>query len=482
MVRGIPGPGVSQTLHRFWHEIVPGQVPLFALRSLLTRKRPDRAIPSSRPYRFGYIRAVSSRRVVIVGAGLAGLFMARALDRLAAIRSARSLEVTLVSPHTTATLSPLLGGVLSGRLEPWQAHVPLRGAVKHAKVVLARATQLDPARHRLWLEGPGVQTGCDPGHLDFDDLVLACGTCTDHRGVAGAQERALSFLSVDDALRIRNRVGELLEAACGEDSSRRRRAIASVLVQGSDARACAAALQVARRFKRIAPWFGRIEPADPRVVLAAGEPNLVGAWGEKASRSVRAMLDRAGVEVLHNARVESVCDDHVVVHTDDGTQRLEARTVIWTDAASPVLAVARWTEAPLQGGRLRVDELLRVAGTENVYALGECAAGSPGTQPTPARIARAAQWLAKSMEAKLESRAMRSLAPSPRIEAMMLGDEGLARIGGRIVTGIVTGPIAAWLAKRSVSGLAARSGETDPARLQPSHQPLYLTPPPSGTH
>ncbi|MBI5532074.1 MAG: FAD-dependent oxidoreductase [Deltaproteobacteria bacterium] len=440
---------------------------------------------------------MNSRRVVIVGSGFAGFCLARSLDRLLASSAKSPLEVTLISPSAAASLSPLLPGVLSGWVEPWQMRLPLREALRRVRWMVGRAVHVDPEARRVSFDGPGVQTGCDPASLPFDDLVFACGTATDHQGVRGAQERCLPFRSLDDALRIRNRVSEVLEAASGEDSSRRRRALCTLVIVGSDPRACSAALELARRFRLVAPMFPRLEPGDPHVVLVSPEPQLCAAWGPDGSRFAKAQLDRAGVEVRSEARIESVADDHVVVVTPNGSERLDARTVVWTPSSAPSLCVARWSAAPLEQGRLRVDELLRVSGADCLYAIGDSAAGPASglaAPCSPARAARNAGWLAAALFDRACGRTPRSIVGKPWIDPVLLDrDHGLAMVGARCIDGRA----GAWLSRRlmirHMPGLRRRaavrvawtlvchvpSAENDPSRLQPAHQTLYLTPPPA---
>ena len=98
----------------------------------------------------------------------------------------------------------------------------------------------------------------------------------------------------------------------------------------------------------------------------------------------------------------------------DGT-RVPARTLVWTAGvrASPLLAQL---ELPLdERGRVVVDETLRVAGTEDVWALGDCAAvkncRTPGTvdPPTCQHALRQARRLAKNLTGDREPYGYRML-------------------------------------------------------------------------
>jgi NADH dehydrogenase len=435
---------------------------------------------------------VPPRRVLIVGSGLAGFCLARAIDRR--LTASASLQVTLLSPSTASTFSALVPGVVSGWVEPWQLRVPLRPNLRHVALTVGRAVSVDWSANRVFLQGPGVLAGCEPGWLEFDELVFACGTAAGHRAAVGP-EGGLQLRSLDDALRVRNRLSELLEAACGEDSARRRRAICTVLVAGHGVAACAAALELSHRLERLAPLFPRVEPGDARAVLVCERDELCPEWGPAASAQVAALLQRAGVEVFGNASVEAIANDHVVVRRSDGATRIDARTVVWAHNASTPAAVARWAGAPLEGGRLRVDEMLRVVGTQSAYALGDCAVSpvQAGRASTPALVRHQAAWLADCIVGRAHGRAPRAIASRPWLDPVLLDrDHGLLRAGERLGFG----RLPAWLARRSVLALVPTlsrraavklawtlqrhlpSAQGDPSRLQPSHEPLYLTAPP----
>ena len=96
-------------------------------------------------------------------------------------------------------------------------------------------------------------------------------------------------------------------------------------------------------------------------------PEIPRRLGEYASRR----LARRGIEIHVGTTLASYDGSEAVLA--DGT-RIPARTLVWTAGvrASPLLAQL---ELPLdERGRVVVDETLRVEGTADVWALGDCAA------------------------------------------------------------------------------------------------------------
>ena len=87
--------------------------------------------------------ATPPRRVVIVGAGFAGVHAARRLARLAG----RQVAVTLINPTDYFLYLPLLPEVTAGVLDPRRVAVPLRTACPGARLLLGTVDRVDlPAR------------------------------------------------------------------------------------------------------------------------------------------------------------------------------------------------------------------------------------------------------------------------------------------------------------------------------------------------
>jgi NADH dehydrogenase len=92
---------------------------------------------------------------------------------------------------------------------------------------------------------------------------------------------------------------------------------------------------------------------------------------EEAAQKALEYLEKFGVKVWLNRRVKSY--DGYTVTLDSG-ETLISRTVIWAAGVSGALFKGIRPESILKGNRLQVDAYNRVAGYENVFALGDVAA------------------------------------------------------------------------------------------------------------
>ena len=86
-------------------------------------------------------------RVLILGAGFAGSYVARLLGR-----RAPEVQVTLVDPRNYMLYTPLLPEAASGTVEPRHAVVPVRVMCPRARLLLGRATAVDMAAHTVTVQ------------------------------------------------------------------------------------------------------------------------------------------------------------------------------------------------------------------------------------------------------------------------------------------------------------------------------------------
>ncbi|MDQ3876092.1 MAG: NAD(P)/FAD-dependent oxidoreductase [Actinomycetota bacterium] len=323
--------------------------------------------------------------MLILGGGFAGSYVARLLGKRGA---------TVVSLDNYMLYTPMLPEAASGTLEPRHVVVPLRQMCPHAELLLARATELDEERKivRVEVEGESVE-------VSYDHLVLALGSVPRALPIPGL-ERAVGFKDLADAIYLRNHVLRELENADAEpDPERRRRHLTFVFVGAGYAgvEALAELSDLARDALRYYPAL-RGTPQRWVVVDAAPKilPEIPPLLGEYSAEQ----LVRRGIEIRVGTTLARVEDGAAVL--SDGT-RIETHTVVWTAGVRPRSLLTDWGLPLDEHGRVKVDELLRVEGRTNVWALGDSAAvpnrATPGRidPPTSQHALRQARRLAKNL-------------------------------------------------------------------------------------
>ena len=151
------------------------------------------------------------RRVVIIGAGFAGLAAAKTLARAA-------FDVTVIDQHNYHLFQPLLYQVATAGLSPADIAAPIRSILRDQKnttVVLAHVSSIDVGQRQIYAEGL---------RFAFDDLIVATGARHAYFGHPQWMAHAPGLKTIDDATYLRRRILLAFEKAEPEpDSIERRR-------------------------------------------------------------------------------------------------------------------------------------------------------------------------------------------------------------------------------------------------------------------
>jgi len=288
--------------------------------------------------------------------------------------------------------TPLLPEAGAGTLEPRHVVVPLRQMCPHAELLLGQVTSLDRARKVVLAD-----TLAGPLEIGYENLVVALGAVTRTFPVPGLREHGLGFKDLADAIALRNRVLEQLERASIRPEATEELGFVFVGAGYAGVEALGELNDFAHAALRFYPALRKIPQ---RWVLVDAAPKILAEIPRRLGEYAARHLESRGVEIRVGTTLESYDGREAVL--SDGT-RIPARTLVWTAGvrANPLLAQL---DLPLdERGRLRVDETLRVEATEDVWALGDCAAvqnrETPGVTdpPTSQHALRQARRLAKNL-------------------------------------------------------------------------------------
>lgn len=379
----------------------------------------------------------SSKHLVIVGGGFAGIRTAKLLER----RLPRNWTLTLIDQENFITLNPLLPEVVGASLLPGHVVAPHRQMIQGGHVLMARVRGIDTARRVIRYAGEG------PGTLRYDQLVLACGVNASLDGVEGMADHGLPLKTLGDALHLRNRIiGRLEEAELQPDADRRKWLTTFIVVGGGFSGVETAGALVDFLYASL-KYYRRIHCEDLRVVLLQG--------GDRLLPELPAALGCFTLRKMRGRRVDVRLSTRAVQVTDFGV-RLESGEVI---AGGTVISTIGTQPNPLLDqicaeryrGRLRVNSDLSVPGLPGVWAAGDCAAVTNGLDgkicPPTAQFAEAqARQLAASLVARLEGRSTRPFRFRPRGQLSSVGhNKAVAEIFGIRLSGF-----AAWLVWRGL--------------------------------
>ena len=299
--------------------------------------------------------------VVIVGGGFGGLNAAKALRKA-------PVDVTMVDSNNYHLFQPLLYQVAIAGLDADDIAYPTRGIVRKLGNVafrLGRVTGLDA--------GARTVTLADGATLTYDRLVLAAGAVTNTFGVPGADTNALGMKTLRDAEQIRSAILRRFEAAASDVAANRQLApgALSIAIVGGGPTGVELAGGLHELVQRVlARDFPDLPVDGGTITLVEATDRVLGTFAPRLSDRAARTLERMGVTLALGTGVQAI-EPGVVVLADG--RRIAAGTIIWA-AGVKAGPLAQASGLPLgRGGRIDVDDRLRVATHPEVFAVGDIA-------------------------------------------------------------------------------------------------------------
>ncbi len=301
-------------------------------------------------------------RVVIVGAGFAGLNAAKGLAHL-------PVDVTVVDRSNHYTFQPLLYQVALAVLSPADIAQPIRSILRrqrNTQVLMDEVVAIDASARQVTLAGGAS--------LDYDYLVLATGATHSYFGHDEWEPLAPGLKSIEDAIEIRRRVllaFELAERQMLEQGWHP--PLNFVIIGGgpTGVELAGAISDIAQLYMR--HDFRHIDPAKSRVLLLDAGPRVLAAYPADLSAKAEATLKHLGVEVHTKSQVTGIGPGWV----EANGQRIDAAVTLWAAGvlASPLgKMLAKQTNIQLdKRGCVIIDNKLNPAGLLNVFVLGDLA-------------------------------------------------------------------------------------------------------------
>src|SRR5262245_53208957 len=318
------------------------------------------------------------KRVVIIGGGFAGIAATRALRQA-------DVDVVLIDRRNHHIFQPLLYQVATAVLSPAEIAAPIRQLEvkqRNLSVLLAEVTGIDVASRTIKASAPGVGVR----KIAYDYLVVAAGMRPSYFGRDEFARYAPGLKNLGDAETIRAKIlGAFELAATTEDEVERARQMTFVLV-GAGPTGVELAASLAHMVNvTLRGNYRRIDPAKASIILLDAGKRVLPTYAESLSRKVAKHLEKLGVKVMMDVKVETVDEQGVIA----GGSRIPSATVLWTAgvAASPIPKMLG-TKID-RAGRALVDPFLKAVDAPGVFVVGDAASVTQNGHPVPG-VAQAA--------------------------------------------------------------------------------------------
>ena len=312
------------------------------------------------------------RRVLILGGGFGGVYVAVHLGKLLSKKELEEIEIALVNRENYIVFQPLLPEVVSGSVELNHVIAPIRRMAPRARLFTRDVESIDPGQRIVTL-APGIRPSTTSIH--YDHLVIALGTRLDHSKIPGMREHAHPFKYLGDALYLRNQLVHALEEAEVETDPDMRRRLLTFVVAGGGFSGVECIAEMNDFLRDAVRVYHNISEKDLRLILLQRGERILPELTQSLAAFAHKLLTKRGVEVRLGAGLKAASADAVVVEDKRSgqTETIATRTTIATVPAGPHQLLVS-LPFPQDKGRIVVNQETEVPGWPGVWALGDCAA------------------------------------------------------------------------------------------------------------
>ncbi len=302
------------------------------------------------------------KRIVILGAGYAGVLTAKKLAKR--LRGKEDISITLIDKNSYHTMLTELHEVAAGRVEETSVRVSLERifAGRRVEIVTDTIRAVDYASR--------VVKG-DRDTYAYDYLVLAAGSQPACYGIDGVEEYSWKLWSYQDAVRLKAHILDCFRQAVSEPDEAERRRMLTFFVAGAGFTGAEMAGELAEWVPILCEDFG-IPREEVEIIAFDLLDRVVPTFPARLSAKAQRRMEKMGIRVWLKTSLTGVNKHSVELKRDGQTTRHPTNTVIWTAGIECADIAKESKELPQVGrGRVQTDAFLRVEGREDVFVVGD---------------------------------------------------------------------------------------------------------------
>jgi NADH:quinone reductase (non-electrogenic) len=321
--------------------------------------------------------STSKKRIVILGAGYAGIFLATNISRYV---NEKSVEVILIDRNPYHQLLQEIHLVAAGFRTADEVKIPILRLIDRMNIKFIRSAvkQIMPDKNLVALEST---------EINYDLLIVCLGASTKYFDIKGARENTLPLRSISDASLICDKVRALIK-------SNKKHNI--VIVGGG---ATGVSLGGA-----LSDFVNENKKSDRlSITIIEALPTILSGWDERLVKKVNEVLHEKEIRIMTSSavsRVENNGDDSSSsIYLSDSGSKIHSSLTIWTAGVKGYDIPISPEVEKTKDGKIILNEFCQIGRYPNIFSIGDIAAVKDENgklYPPLAQIAvREAKYLSK---------------------------------------------------------------------------------------
>lgn len=331
---------------------------------------------------------LTTKRIVIVGGGAAGLALAAKLGRK--LGATDKVDICLVDKSPIHIWKPKLHEVAVGVIDQSIEGLLYRdhGLKNGYRYIKGEIEQCSPSEKSITLAPVYNEDGellLEQRQLQYDLLVLALGGVSNSFNTLGADEHCIFLDSLDNANLFHNK---LLDALLQLNETQEK---VSIGIVGAGATGVELAAELHHVIESVKEYgYLNISKHHLDVHLIEASPKILPQLPERVSARAQAVLDKIGIRLHIGVQVKEVTRTGFITQDDEV---IEAGLKVWAAGVKGPKVFQNFTQLPITSrNQIEVDAFMKVKDQQDIYAIGDCALLIQASgQPVPPRAQAAAQ-------------------------------------------------------------------------------------------
>jgi NADH dehydrogenase len=297
-------------------------------------------------------------RIIILGAGYAGLEAAKTLHRK--LKKRNDVEIILIDQNDHHTLLTELHEIAGHRIEPGGVQVSIRHVLQYTKVkfVQDKITNADLKEKKLFSE---------TREYPFDYLIFGLGSEPAYFGIPGMEENAFTLWSLEDAKTIHKHIREMFRKAASETDPKKRKELLTFAVGGGGFTGVELMGEFIQWMPALCREYG-IDRNEIRLLLVEALPTILPIINDKLIKKSVRYMEKHGVEILTNSPITNVTPDSFSIKSGE---EFPTRTLIWAGGIQANSIVNKLGVSQGKRNRIIVNEYCQTVEYPYVYAVGD---------------------------------------------------------------------------------------------------------------
>lgn len=318
------------------------------------------------------------KTLVVLGSGWGASSLLKTLDTT-------DYNVVVVSPKNFFLFTPLLPSVAVGTLSPRSIIQSTRYITRHkarsVSVIEAEATDVDPVNKTVtFVDNSDIKAAAGNKTLKYDYLVYAVGAETQTFNIPGVKEHAVFMKELHDAERMQRQFMDCVETAAfpGQSPEEVDRLLHMVVVGGGPTGVELSGELHDFLEDDLKSWYPELA-GKIRISLVEALPSVLPMFSKQLIDYTESTFKESKIDILTKTMVKEIKENSVVLQMPDKSiKEVPCGLVIWAagnrSRKLTMDLMSKFPEAQTVRRGLTVDDHLRIMGSEDIFAIGDCTA------------------------------------------------------------------------------------------------------------